>query len=321
MNKIIVIISLFFLFSCSQISGKPDSSLNFCNSDSSHTGLHEFNDDLAELNSGIVVWSQKPASEWSEGYPVGNGRLGAMVLGRVQNERISVNHDLLWRQFWSFQEHKTASDIKKIRELTLQGRWNEAENLLEQKIPASGNCIYINPFVPAGDLYVNLHHKNSPVTDYKRVLNMDKGIVEVQYHLDNVLFSREVFSSWKYGVIVTHLTTDRPGMLTGEVSLSRLMDPDCNVTGYATRDKVILKGKFEEGREFAITVKVIQRGGRLTVGRKTLVQNEAEMPEKDLGLKYVFSTNDMFGREDGALTFFDSSDEVLILLAISVDDD
>jgi len=64
-------------------------------------------------------------------------------------------------------------------------------------------------------------------------------------------------------VMVTHLTAERAGMLTGEVSLSRLLDPECEVTGYAAQDKVVLKGKFEEGREFAIAVKLIQRGGRL----------------------------------------------------------
>ena len=150
---------------------------------------------------------------------------------------------------------------------------------------------------------------------------MDRGIAEVQYRVDNVQFRREIFSSWKHGVMVTHLTTDRAGMLTGEVSLSRLLDPECEVTGYATQDKVVLKGKFEEGREFAIAVKVIQRGGRLTIGRKELVQNKSEMPKKDFGLKYVFSTNEMFGKDDGASTFFDTSDEVLILLAITVDDE
>jgi len=272
-------------------------------------------------SSGDILWSTKPAPEWAEGYPVGNGRLGGMVLGGVQHERISVNHDLLWRQFWSYQEHKTASDIKRIRELNLKGEWDQAEDLMQQKIPASGNAIYLNPYVPAGDLYLNFRHANKPVTDYKRVLHMDKGIVEVKYRVDNVLFTREIFSSWKQGVMVTHLTTDRAGMLTGEVSLSRLLDPECEVTGYATQDKVVLKGKFEEGREFAIAVRVIQRGGRLTLGRKELVQNTAEMPPKDFGLKYVFSRNEMFGKEDGASTFFDTSDEVLILLAITVDDE
>ena len=109
----------------------------------------------------------------------GNGRLGGMVLGGVPHERISVNHDMLWRQFWSYQDHKTASDIKKIRELTLQGEWDKAEELLQQKIPSSGNAIYLNPYVPAGDLYINFRHRNSPVTDYRRVLYMDRGIAEV----------------------------------------------------------------------------------------------------------------------------------------------
>ncbi len=320
MNKIIVIISVFLLFSCDQVDNKTEGSAKSGSSNSSLTDRTK-GDDSPELTSGNIVWSEKPAFEWSEGYPVGNGRLGGMVLGGLQHERISVNHDLLWRQFWSYQEHNTASDIKKIRELTIQREWDKAEELMERKIPASGNAIYINPYVPAGDLYINFRHGNKPITDYKRELHMDKGIVEVQYRVDSVLFAREMFSSWKHGVIATHLTADRAGMLTGEVSLSRLLDPECEVTGYATQDKVVLKGKFEEGREFAIAVKVIQRGGRLTIGRKELHQDKSQMPKKDFGLKYVFSTNEMFGKDDGASTFFDTADEVLILLAITVDDE
>ncbi len=320
MNRIVVIISLFLLFSWKPLAGKIKDSEESGKSSTS-LSTKPIDNDPSILNSGNIIWSKKPASEWSEGYPVGNGRLGGMVLGAVQRERISLNHDLLWRKFWSFQEHKTASEIKKIRELTLQGEWDKAEELLQQKIPASGNAIYLNPYVPAGDLYINLRHGKKTVTDYKRVLNLDKGIVEVMYQIDNVKFTREIFTSWKYGVMATHLTTNRAGMLTGEVSLSRLLDPECEVTGYSTQDKVILKGKFEEGREFAIAVKVIQRGGRLTIGRKELIQNKSEVPKKDFGLRYVFSTNETFGKDDGASTFFDTSDEVLILLAISVDDE
>ncbi len=313
MNKIVVAIYAFLLFGC------PSSSIAQVGSTKPVSSTNAKIDEV--YSAGDVVWSNKPAPEWAEGYPLGNGRLGGMVLGGVQHERISLNHDLLWRQFWSYQEHKTASDIKKIREFSLNGEWDKAEELMQHKIPASGNAIYLNPYVPAGDLYLNLRHANKPVTDYKRFLHMDKGIVEVRYRVDSVQFSREIFSSWQQGVMAIHLTTDRAGMLTGEVSLSRLLDPECKVTGFATYDKVILKGKFEEGREFVIAAKVIQRGGRLTVGRKELLQNMEEMPKKDFGLKYVFSRNEMFGKGDGASTFFDTADEVLILLAITVDDE
>jgi alpha-L-fucosidase 2 len=320
MNKLIVITSLFLLFNTFRESDIKGDSSNSGNPDSFLTGKTSGNEPV-NLNSGNIIWSEKPASEWAEGYPVGNGRLGGMVLGGVQHERIALNHDLLWRQFWSFQEHNTASDILEMRALTLKGEWDKAEDLMEQKIPASGNAIYVNPYVPAGDLYINFRYGNKPVTDYRRLLHMDKGIAEVEYRVDNVLFTREIFSSWKHGVIVIHLKTSKAGMLTGEVSLSRLLDPECEVTGYAISDKVVLRGKFEDGREFAIAAKVIQKGGRLTLGRKELFQNKSDMPKKDFGLKYVFSTNEMFGKDDGASTFFDTSDEVLILLAVTVDDE
>ncbi len=316
MKKIIIVFSVLLPFSGQHATAaiNPDKA-NSCPA-STHTGFVS-----AEMNSGNAIWSEKPASEWAEGFPLGNGRLGGMVLGGVPHERIAVNHDLLWRQFWRYQEHKTAADIKRIRELNLQGEWDAAEDLLLQKIPTTGNAIYLNPYVPAGDLYINLSHADKRVTDYQRVLQMDKGVVEVRYCVDGVVFTREIFSSWQHGVMVIHLTADRAGMLTGEVSLSRLLDPECTVTGYAARDLVVLDGKFEEGREFAVAVQVRQRGGRLTMGRKALVHNPAEMPKKDFGLKYVFSKNAMFGKDDGASTFFDTADEVLLLLAVTVDDE
>jgi alpha-L-fucosidase 2 len=277
--------------------------------------------DSLSLNSGNVIWSARPATEWSEGYPVGNGRLGGMVLGAVQQERIAVNHDLLWRQFWSYQEHRTASDIKSIWELSQKGEWDKADDLIRKKIPAPANAIYLNPYVPAGDLYIRFPYQAGEVKDYKRVLFMDKGIVQTQYSINKVQYTREVFSAWGSGVIITHLTSDHAGMLTGEVSLSRLLDPECEITGYSTLDKVVLKGKFEEGREYVIVTKVIQRGGRHTTGRKELIRNKAAMPEKDLGWRFVFSNNEMFGKNDGASTFFDTADEVLILLAITIDDE
>ncbi len=59
--------------------------------------------------------------------------------------------------------------------------------------------------MPAGDLYINFHHASKPATNYKRVLHMDKGMVEVEYRVDNVFFRREVFTSWEHRVMVTHL--------------------------------------------------------------------------------------------------------------------
>ncbi|HTN08228.1 glycosyl hydrolase family 95 catalytic domain-containing protein [Agriterribacter sp.] len=276
---------------------------------------------LLDVHNGNVIWSSSPAKEWSEGYPVGNGRLGGMVLGSPQNERIALNHDLLWRQFWTYQPRNTAEDIKQIRAYNLSGQWDKGDELALRKIPFTGNAIYINPYVPAGDLYINMKPNASSYENYSRVLDMERGIVEINYQTNNISYKRETYASWKYGVLVTHLTTDRAGTLSGAVSLSRLLDPECTVTGYATPEWVVMKGAFEEGRAFAVVAKIVQRGGRLTTGKKELRHAPEDMPKKDYGLRYVFSANEMFGKGDGASACFDSSDEVMILLAIAIDDE
>lgn len=318
MNKVILIISVFILFSCNKVADKQSGSIISVNSDMS---LLDKSKDSTKLNTGNVIWSNKPAQEWAEGYPIGNGRLGGMVLGNVPNERIALNHDLLWRQFWKYQKHSTSVDFKEIRDLCLQEKWDEAEELTLKKIPFTGKAIYINPYVPVGDMYIDLKYSTQQIQDYTRSLNMDRGIVEVSYSDGDVKFKRESFCSWNQDIMVTHLSADKAGMLTGEVSLSRLPDPECVVTGHSELDKVIMEGEFEEGRKFAVVAKILQRGGRLTGGKKTYDQSRVKMPEKNFGLKYIYRKDETYENNDGASTFFDSSDEVLILLSITVDDE
>lgn len=38
----------------------------------------------------------KPAGEWVEALPIGNGRIGGMIFGRVLQERIQLNEYTLW---------------------------------------------------------------------------------------------------------------------------------------------------------------------------------------------------------------------------------
>ena len=43
------------------------------------------------------LWYGKPAAEWIEGLPIGNGRIAAMVMGGVKRERLALNHEWLWK--------------------------------------------------------------------------------------------------------------------------------------------------------------------------------------------------------------------------------
>ncbi|MCB0127727.1 MAG: glycoside hydrolase N-terminal domain-containing protein, partial [Caldilineaceae bacterium] len=47
-------------------------------------------------DSHLKLWYTKPASQWVEALPLGNGRLGAMVFGGIAHERFQLNEETLW---------------------------------------------------------------------------------------------------------------------------------------------------------------------------------------------------------------------------------
>ena len=42
------------------------------------------------------LWYKSPAKDWFSALPLGNGRLGAMVFGAVEEEHIQMNEESLW---------------------------------------------------------------------------------------------------------------------------------------------------------------------------------------------------------------------------------
>src|SRR5471032_2009087 len=43
-----------------------------------------------------ILWYDKPAMKWVEALPLGNGRIGAMVFGQPESDRIQLNESTLW---------------------------------------------------------------------------------------------------------------------------------------------------------------------------------------------------------------------------------
>lgn len=46
--------------------------------------------------NALLLWYKKPADKWEQALPIGNGRLGAMVFGKIANEEIILNEDTIW---------------------------------------------------------------------------------------------------------------------------------------------------------------------------------------------------------------------------------
>src|ERR1700730_2084476 len=78
----------------------------------------------------LSLWYRKPASQWVEALPVGNGRLGAMVFGGAAKERIQFNEHTVWTgEPHEYQHPQAWEHLPTLRELLVEGKQAEAEKI------------------------------------------------------------------------------------------------------------------------------------------------------------------------------------------------
>ena len=170
-----------------------------------------------------TLWYAQPASKWMQALPVGNGRLGAMVFGDPQKERIQLNEDSMWSGGPDWGDSKgTPEDLKKIRELIKNGKEHKADKLIVEKFSYKS---VKRSHQTMGDLFINFQ-KDKKIENYKRSLDMDKALVEVSYTSEGNNYSERVFSSAVDDVLVIELSTSAKDGLNFNLQLSRPKDKE-----------------------------------------------------------------------------------------------
>ena len=83
---------------------------------------------------GLKIWLAHPAEEWENALPVGNGRLGAMIFGGIENERIQLNEESVWAgRKLDYHNPQSLEGLKEVRRLLFEGRFVEAEKTAQAK--------------------------------------------------------------------------------------------------------------------------------------------------------------------------------------------
>ncbi|ASA19927.1 glycoside hydrolase family 95 protein [Paenibacillus donghaensis] len=156
----------------------------------------------------------RPAKDWNEALPIGGGRLGAMLFGGVEKERIQLNEDTLWSG--SPQERNNAEALAmlpEVRRLLKEQKFLEADEQCRGMLSP-----YVQSYLPFGDLYLQFEHGD--YTDrYERSLDLEQAVARVEYTIGGVQYTREAIASFPGRVLVLHLTADEPGMLSLTVKL------------------------------------------------------------------------------------------------------
>jgi alpha-L-fucosidase 2 len=158
----------------------------------------------------------KPAEKWTEALPIGNGRIGAMVFGGREEERLQINESTLWGGGpHDYANPDAYAHLEEIRRLIFAGKVDEAEKLSETMM---GHPKLLMPYQPFCDLRLHFPGQGH-ATDYRRRLDLNDAVAETTYKVGSAQFQREAFISYPDQVLVVRITSSEAGRLTFTASL------------------------------------------------------------------------------------------------------
>lgn len=218
------------------------------------------------------LWYDKPANSWEEALPIGNGRMGAMIFGKVNTERIQLNEDSVWYGAYVERNNPHAlRNLSKIRELILSGQIPEAEELMIYAL--SGIPQSQRPYQSLGDLTIDFKGMEGDISGYKRSLSLDDAVHSMEAIVGNNPFKRETFLSKADNVMVIRITSGEKQRISFSALLTRERFYD-SVTELS-EDTIMLRGNLGKGGiDFAMMVKAVVEGGSCEViGEHLIVKN------------------------------------------------
>jgi len=252
-----------------------------------------------------TLWYRLPATVWDEALPIGNGRLGAMVFGGANSgakngdlqpprrnavpadgsqtsgadEHLQLNESSLWQGSRANRLNPGAHDaFPQIRKLLLESGGTDGAKISAAEKLASQDMIGIPPGMPSystlGDLYLRTADKDT-VTDYRRQLDLEAGVVRVTYAIDGIRYMRETFASVPDEVIVERITADKKHSISFTASMDRPADFAVTTKGQNT---LLLReaSEHKDQIKFAGEVLILPTDGSVHSDSTTVTVSDAD---------------------------------------------
>ena len=183
----------------------------------------------------MELYFKNPAKCWLEGFPLGNGRIGAVIHGAPDHEVLQLNEDTLWSGSpYSGQTGLSPEVVKQAGELAKAGKYEEAKKVIEEKLEESED---VQVYLPFGDLcldFVGAEVRDDrdddstdgsgcgdasaktmldpkvTVTDYERRLDLERAVASARYVRNGAEFMRTCFISAPAQGLVYQIRSSQP---------------------------------------------------------------------------------------------------------------
>lgn len=207
------------------------------------------------------IWHDRFVNDWMRAFPLGNGRIGAMLYGNPLKETIEINEESLW----SGKQHKeiyhsSPEALSKLRGLLFQEKYEEAARLCEKTFLANPQRVRF--YESFGELFIDFADKTE-YSNYRKELELSEAIARVSYEKGNSRYLSESFVSEKYDVFVYRMSTDG-APFSCSITMQRAQDAyTCALNDYT----LLMNGRitFKEDEIYGEGVEGMQFGARIHV--------------------------------------------------------
>ncbi len=160
--------------------------------------------------SNLKLWYNQPAAAWTEALPVGNGRIGAMIFGKVDEELIQLNESTLWSggPVTTHVNPESPTYLPKVRLALEQEDYKQAVALVKNM-----QGLFTQSYMPLGDLSLKQDFKGASPSAYYRDLDIQKAVATTYFTVNGTEYKREIFTSAPDQIMVIRLTANKPGQL------------------------------------------------------------------------------------------------------------
>lgn len=229
---------------------------------------------LTNAQTPLKLWYDKPSGDvWERALPLGNGKIGAMVYGNVEQEIVQLNEATVWTGSPNENNRPEAlASLATIRRLVFEGKQKEAELLAEKTMQTKKSNGQI--FQPVGSVHLLFAHQQ--VSNYYRELNLENAITTTRYESNGVKYQREAFVSYPANTLVMRITSSKPNSINFTTFFT---SPQQEVVIQTNKQKQLLLHGSTKGHEgvagnklkFQSIVSIKNKGGALTQTDSSLV--------------------------------------------------
>lgn len=221
------------------------------------------------------LWYAQPAKVWMESLPIGNGRLGAMTYGGIEEEKLALNESTMWSGQYNENQNKPfgREKMNQLRKLFFEGKLSEGNRIAGDNL--HGNQTSFGTHLPIGDLKMQFIYPEGKVTGYRRSLSLDEAISSVSFNSGGVNYKREYFATNPDNVLVLRLTADKQKSITMNMGLDLMRQADLSVED----NQLVFTGKVD--------FPLHGPGGVCFEGRIAVLADngEVKMEQSEVGIK------------------------------------